>query len=82
MASHVVRQFSTVLGGRLVASGIQATSILLLARWTSVEAFGLCVALLGLMTTLQTLGDVGTSTFVSKTVAAKARHRVPRPHSG
>ncbi|MFT4256219.1 MAG: lipopolysaccharide biosynthesis protein [Pseudoxanthomonas sp.] len=70
MANGIVKQFSTVLAGRLLSAGIQAASILLLAKWVSVESFGLCVALLGLMTALQTLGDVGVTTFVTKEVAA------------
>lgn len=62
-----------VLAGRLFAAALQAVTIYLLARWSAVVAFGACMALLGLLTALQTLGDLGASTFVSKEVARKNR---------
>jgi len=62
-----------VLAGRLFAAALQAVTIYLLARWSAVAAFGACMALLGLLTALQTLGDLGASTFVSKEVARKNR---------
>ncbi len=62
-----------VLVGRLFAAALQAITIYLLARWSAVAAFGACMALLGLLTALQTLGDLGASTFVSKEVAGTNR---------
>ncbi|WP_164073739.1 lipopolysaccharide biosynthesis protein [Stenotrophomonas maltophilia] len=72
-------QFSAVLFGRMLAASLQAITVFLLAKWSTVTAFGACMALLGLLTALQTLGDLGASTFVSKEVASNGRNdRVTR----
>jgi O-antigen/teichoic acid export membrane protein len=69
--SRLAQQFLTLLGGRLVAAGIQAVSIYFLARWSKIEDFGMFSAALGLAVTLQAGGDAGATTFIIRETAAR-----------
>lgn len=70
-SSRLTRQFGTLLGGRFLAAGVQAISIYLLAQWATISDFGMFAAALGIVTTLQAIGDAGASTFVVREAAAR-----------
>lgn len=64
-------QFATVLGGRVIGAGLQALSMLVLARALDPAPFGWIAATLGLVVILQTMGDLGATTFGTHEVAVK-----------
>ncbi|PTQ91097.1 lipopolysaccharide biosynthesis protein [Agitococcus lubricus] len=66
----LLRQFMSVLSGRLVSTGLQAISIVFLARWVTPVQLGYCMTLLGVMNTLHSVGDVGATTYITRRVAA------------
>lgn len=69
---RVVQSFLWVVGGRLLAAFIQALTLVLLARGTEPERFGMVSAFMGAAIVLQTVVDLGVSGYALKVRAADA----------
>jgi O-antigen/teichoic acid export membrane protein len=59
-------QFLVMLATRILAAGIQAVSVVLLARWVGIEDFGLISVLLGIGGVLFTVSDWGLSSYIPR----------------
>ncbi|MHA7287363.1 oligosaccharide flippase family protein [Arthrobacter sp. MDT3-44] len=59
-------QFLVMLVTRVFASGVQAVSVILLARWVGIEDFGLISVLLGIGGVLFTVSDWGLSSYIPR----------------
>lgn len=57
--ARLINQFSWILLGRLLAAGIQAGTLVLLARALSLTDFGLLTGVLGVTVVLQAMADLG-----------------------
>lgn len=68
-------QFAWVSGGRLLAAGLQALSLILIARFLPPSEFGILSSVIGLATVLQTVLDFGVGTYIT-------RERAANPDSG
>ncbi|MTE23274.1 lipopolysaccharide biosynthesis protein [Microbacterium sp. ZXX196] len=68
-------QFAWVSGGRIFAAGLQAISLILIARLVAPAEFGMLSSIIGLATVLQTTMDFGVSTYIT-------RERAANPNSG
>lgn len=62
----VVKNFSWALLGRIFAAVCQTLGIILLARWETVNNFGLVVSILAITTVLIAFIDFGLNTFMIK----------------
>jgi O-antigen/teichoic acid export membrane protein len=69
LKKQVVKNFFWALAGRIFAAGIQTIGIILLARWESVENFGVVVSILALSVLLHAIIDFGLSPFLIKEYA-------------
>lgn len=74
--SRLGRQFSGILIGRLSGAVIQAVSMAMLARWIGPSAFGLFAIAYGVAIIVQTVADLGITTYV-----VRVRARSPRDGS-
>lgn len=72
-ASRLISQFVTILSGRFMAAALQAVTILLLAKWSAPSEFGIAIAIIGIFTVAQTLGDLGVTVY---SIREAARHGV------
>ncbi|MHA7141945.1 lipopolysaccharide biosynthesis protein [Arthrobacter sp. Sr33] len=66
-------QFLVMLATRVFASGVQAVSVVLLARWVGIETFGLIAVVLGIGGVLFTVSDWGLSSYIPR-ARAKGDH--------
>jgi len=64
------RQFSWILVGRLAGAVIQALSLMLVARWSGPQAFGLFSSIYGIAIVIQTVVDFGLTTHITRLRAA------------
>ncbi|ROZ63278.1 lipopolysaccharide biosynthesis protein [Kocuria soli] len=67
---RVLSGFLWVTGGRLAAALLQSLALILVARGTDPEKFGVFSAFLGLVVVLQTSVDLGVSTYALRVRAA------------
>jgi len=63
---NILKKFSWALLGRLIAAAIQALAIVLLARWESLENFGLVIPILTLAVLIHAIIDFGLSPYIIK----------------
>lgn len=73
--ARLVNQFSWILVGRVLAAGIQAGTLILLARSLPLSDFGLLNGALGVVIVLQAVADLGISKLL-------IRERAKDPSSG
>lgn len=66
----MIRQFSWVASGRVIAAVLQMVSLGMAAAWLGPRDFGLLAAVLGVAVIPQTVLDFGISTYVTRTRAA------------
>lgn len=67
---RVLNGFLWITGGRLAAALIQSLSLVVVARGTDPERFGVFSAFLGVVVVLQTAVDLGVSTYALRARAA------------
>jgi len=65
-------QFLVLLGARIFATGMQALTFILLARWAGVRDFGVVAVIAGVGAVLFTVADWGLSSYIPR---ARARGR-------
>lgn len=65
----LLHQFSVMLSGGFLGSAIQATTLLLMARWSSPSDFGIAISLIGVFTVAQAVGDAGTTVYCIREAA-------------
>lgn len=68
----VIYRLTWIMGGRLLAALLQATSLIVVARMAGPVEFGVLAAFLGLIVVLQATFDLGIPTYVTR-LAAKSR---------
>src|SRR4051794_26513776 len=65
-----------LLLARVLASGLQALSVVFLARWVGTETFGSISIITGVGTVLFTLADWGLSSYIPRARAKGHNHEV------
>ncbi|MEX5256848.1 lipopolysaccharide biosynthesis protein [Kocuria arenosa] len=68
----LLRRFMWIIVSRVISAALQALSIILVARAAGAENFGLLTAFMGIVIILQTLSDMGITTYV-----IRLRSKVP-----
>jgi len=59
-------QFLAILMTRVLASGVQAASVVLLARWVGIDVFGMIAVVLGIGGVVFTVSDWGLSSYIPR----------------
>lgn len=72
---ELIKNFIILISGRVGAAVLQASALLLLARWASVEDFGKISAALGLIVVMQALADGGATTYITRESAIHGNNR-------
>lgn len=66
MKNKIIKNISWALTGRILAALLQTTSIILLARWETLENFGIVISVLTFSILLHAFIDFGLSTYLIK----------------
>ncbi|MEO5992213.1 MAG: oligosaccharide flippase family protein, partial [Arthrobacter sp.] len=59
-------QFLVLLSARVFATGMQAVTFILLARWAGVRDFGIVAVIAGVGAVLFTVADWGLSSYIPR----------------